>query len=105
MILCCVDHPAAANQVFLVSDGEDLSTTELLQRVGLALGRSVWLFYVPVVFLNFTATLLGKRNMVHRLLGSLQLDITKTQELLNWQPPVNIDEALQKTARAFLQQK
>ena len=105
LIITSIDHPAAANQIFLASDGEDLSTTELLQRVGDALGRPAKLVSVPVGVINIVARLLGKRAVSQRLLGSLQVDITKTRELLNWQPPVGVDEALQKTAQAFLQQQ
>jgi len=105
LIITCINHPAAANQVFLASDGDDLSTTELLQRLSLSLGKPVRLIPVPVGILRTVAKLLGKYDVAQRLIGSLQVDITKTQKLLNWQPPVSVNEALQKTALAFLQQK
>lgn len=105
LIITCVDHPAAANQIFLVSDGEDLSSTELLKRVSLSLGSAARLVPVPVGILNFAARLLGKREVAQRLFGSLQVDITKTRDLLGWTPPVSVDDALQKTAHAFIQQK
>ncbi|HHJ80139.1 MAG TPA: SDR family oxidoreductase [Candidatus Tenderia electrophaga] len=105
LIVACVEHPAAANQVFLVSDGEDLSTTELLQRVGNALGVRTRLLPVPAMLIKFAASLLGKRAMSQRLLGSMQVDISKTRELLDWVPPVSVDAALEKTAQSFLSQK
>lgn len=105
LILTCIDHPAAVNQVFLVSDGEDLSTTELLQRVAKALGVPARLLPVPAGLIKVAAGLVGKHSISQRLLGSLQVDISKTCELLDWVPPVSVDAALKKTAQSFLQQK
>jgi nucleoside-diphosphate-sugar epimerase len=101
LIVTCLDHPAAANQTFLVSDGEDLSTTELLQRMGQALGKPARLIPVPVGLMTFVANLLGKGAVASRLFGSLQVDSSKARELLGWKPVVTVDEALQKTADAF----
>ncbi|MEQ9724943.1 SDR family oxidoreductase [Pseudomonas sp. WHRI 8822A] len=101
LIATCINHPAAANQTFLVSDGEDLSTTQLLQRMGKALGRPARLLPVPASLLQTGAAMLGRRAIAQRLCGSLQVDIGKTRELLAWAPPVSVDDALRKTARAF----
>ncbi len=98
LIITCIDHPAAANQTFLVSDGEDLSTSELLRRMASALGKSARLLPVPAWLLQIGASVLGKRAVAQRLCGSLQLDITKTRQRLNWTPPVSVTEALRKTA-------
>lgn len=103
LIVTCIDHPAAANQTFLAGDGEDLSTTELLQRLGKALGKPVKLFPMPIWALKAGAALLGKSSMAQRLCNSLQVDISKACDLLGWQPPVSVDDALKKTAAAFLQ--
>ena len=103
LIVTCIEHPAAANQVFLVSDGEDLSTTELLRRMGAALGKPARLLPLPGAWLNGAACLLGKGAIAQRLCGSLQVDIEKTRRLLGWTPPVTVDEALRKTARHFLE--
>jgi nucleoside-diphosphate-sugar epimerase len=103
LILTCLNHPAASNQTFLVSDGEDLSTSELLQRMGAALGKPARLLPVPPSLLETGATLLGKRAVAQRLCGSLQVDISKTRELLGWEPPVSVDEAMRRTAKEFLQ--
>ena len=105
LILTCIDHPAAANEIFLVSDDEDLSTPELLQRMARAMGKSARLLPVPEWLLRSGAALLGKRDVTQRLLNSLQLDITKTKEVLNWTPPVSVDEALKRTAENFLDQQ
>lgn len=105
LIVTCIDHPGAANQTFLVSDGEDLSTTELLRRMGTALGKPARLLPVPSWMLETGAALLGKQALSQRLCGSLQVDISKTCELLNWTPLVSVDEALRKTAKHFLEQQ
>ena len=102
LIVTCIDHPAATNQTFLVSDGEDLSTTELLCHMSAALGKPARLLPMPAWMLKSGAALLGKRDIAQRLLGSLQVDISKTREILNWKPPVSVDEALKKTADDFL---
>lgn len=96
LIIHCIDHPAAANQVFLAGDGEDLSTTELLRGVGYAMGKPARLIPVPAGMLQFVATLLGKRAKAQRLLGSLQVDISKTCELLDWKPPYTVEEGLRR---------
>lgn len=102
LIITCVERSAAANQTFLVSDGEDLSTTELLRRMGAALGRPVRLMPVPAWLLTSGALLLGKRALSQRLCGSLQVDISKTRDLLGWVPPLTVDEGLRATAQEFL---
>lgn len=96
LIIRCIDHPAAANQVFLAGDGEDLSTTELLRGVGKAMGKPARLIPVPAGLLQFGATLLGKKAMAQRLLGSLQVDISKTCELLDWKPPYTVEQGLRR---------
>lgn len=105
LIVTCVDHPAAANQTFLVSDGEDLSTSELLKRTARALGKPARLIPVPAGLLELGAGLLGKRAVAQRLCGSLQVDIRHTCETLGWKPPVPVDEALKNTADAFLAER
>ena len=102
LIVTCLHHPNAPNQTFLVSDGQDLSTTALLRRTAAALGRPARLTPVPVRVLRTAARLLGKADFAERLCGSLQVDITKTGELLGWVPPVSVDEALKQTAQYFL---
>jgi len=102
LIATCVVHPAAANQTFMVSDGEDLSTTMLLRRMGAALGKPVRMLPIPGWVLETGASMLGKQALAQRLCGSLQVDIEKTRTLLNWTPPVSVDEALRKTAKHFL---
>jgi len=97
-IVTCIDHPAAANHTFLVADGEDFSTTDLLRRVGRALDKPVRLIPVPMGLLKMGATLLGKQAMVQKLCGSLQVDISKAREVLGWTPPLSVDEGLRRAA-------
>lgn len=99
LIAHCVDHPAAANQVFLAGDGEDLSTTALLLGVAEAMNRPSRLIPVPAALLSVAARLLGKGAIAQRLLGSLQVDISKTREVLNWNPPVSVKDGLKRCIR------
>lgn len=101
LILRCIDHPSAANQVFLVSDGNDLSTTELLKVCAQSLGVKARLLPVPQCFLEFAAKVLGKRDLAQRLCGNLQVDITKTRQLLGWEPQFTIGDGLKEVALAL----
>lgn len=102
LVTICIDHPAAANEVFLVSDGEDLSTTDLLRRVGNAMDRPARLMPVPPCLLEAAAAILGKRDVARRLLGSLQVDISKTWDLLGWEPPILVDEGLRRAVGSHI---
>lgn len=101
LIACCVNHPAAAGEVFFAADGEDVSTTELLKRVGAALGNLPLLLPIPPAFLQVVARLAGRSALAQRLCGSLQVDISANAQILGWRPPVSLDDGLQKTASAF----
>lgn len=102
LIECCVRHTSAANQLFLVSDGEDLSTPDLLRRLACAMGVPSRLFGIPESLLMRAARLLGKANAAQRLLGSLQVDIEKTRTLLGWSPALSVDDGLMLAAQHFL---
>lgn len=105
LIVTCIEHPAAANETFLVSDGEDLSTTELIRRLARAMGRPARLIPMPTKVLMAGATILGKREVARRLCGTLQVNIIKAREVLGWTPPVSVDEGLRRTAKHYLQQQ
>ena len=105
MIATCLSHPAAANQIFLVSDGEDLTVSELMERTSMALGRRARLLTMPIVFLKFVGQIFGKQAVIHRLCEPLQVDIMKSRLVLGWKPPVAVDIALKKTALWFLNEK
>ena len=98
LIATCLTHNAAAGHTFLVSDGEDVSTTDLLRRIGLAMGRPARLIPVPATWLEYAARLLGKQEVAKRICGSLQVDIEKTRQVLGWSPPLTLDEGLRIAA-------
>lgn len=104
-IILCADLPEAANHTFLVSDGEDLSITALLQRISGKMGRKIWLLPVPSRLLATAARTLGKGAAAQRLLGSLQADITETMRITGWKPPRSVDTGLTQTVEAFLQEQ
>jgi nucleoside-diphosphate-sugar epimerase len=105
LILRCIGHPAAVNQVFLVSDGCDLSTTELLRECADALGVKARLLPVSQRLIEVAATLLGKKDIAQRLCGNLQIDITKANTLLGWTPPISVAEGLKMTTLGLIQGK
>lgn len=102
LIVTCIDHPAAANQVFLVSDGEDLSTSQLLSRLSRAFGRRARLLPVPEWLLKLVASMFGMQAVAQRLCGSLRVDIDKNRELLGWLPLVSVDRAMRQTVNHYL---
>ena len=101
LIVTCLTHPAAANQTFLVSDGEDISITELLRRMGRGMGRPARLIPVPVTLLKAVSAMLGKKYMAQRLCTSLQVNIDKARQLLGWHPPLSLSQGLNKTAEGY----
>jgi nucleoside-diphosphate-sugar epimerase len=101
LLVTCLRHPAAAGQTFLVSDGEDVSTTQLLRRTAQAMGKKAYLLPVPAAVLEMGAALLGKRAVALRLCGSLQVDIEKTRQLLGWNPPLTLDQGLKKAVEGM----
>jgi nucleoside-diphosphate-sugar epimerase len=104
-IIHCIDHPKADNDVFLISDGEDVSTTELLQKVANALDKKSRLIPVSVGLMTFVAKLLGKGAVANRLFDNLQVDSSKARDLLGWKPAITMDEQLKKTVQAYLSTK
>ncbi len=101
LIITCIDHPKAANQTFLVSDDQDVSTTELLQKMAHAFGKKARLIPIPMSWIQGAASLLGKKAVADRLCGSLQVDITHTKETLGWKPPVTMEQQLAKIATSM----
>lgn len=98
LIQLTLEHPAAANETFLACDGQDLSTTALLERTAAALGVPARLFPVPVAVLRAAGALARRTAMIDRLCGDLQVDASKARGRLGWNPPLSIDEGF---ARAF----
>lgn len=100
-LILCATHPAAAGQTYLVSDGEDISTPELLHRLGVAMGHPARLIPCPEVVLKLLGKLAGRSGQVERLLGSLQVDSGKIRRELNWTPPYSLQQGLQETAEWY----
>lgn len=104
LVSVCMLHPGAVNQTFLVSDGDDLSTSQLVRHLAQSLGRPARLLSVPVPILVLAARLLGRSAAADRLCGSLQVDIGKASKLLSWKPPVCVEQGLQTTAQGYLRE-
>lgn len=100
-IMLCITHPKAANETFLISDREDVSTTQLLQKIIKALHKKTLLLPVPVSWMSFAAVLLGKQNVAYRLFTSLLIDSSKATDLLGWEPVITMDKQLQKIADSY----
>jgi nucleoside-diphosphate-sugar epimerase len=99
LIVTCLDHPAASNRTFLISDGEDLSTADLLRRLAIAMGKPARLFSVPPSWLQVVASLVGKPDIARRLLGNLQVEISYTCRTLRWKPPISVDQGFSQAVR------
>lgn len=105
LVSLCVDHPAAADQIFLAGDSEDVSTTDLLQRLAAALGVPARLVPVPPWLLQAPLAAVGRGDLASRLLGSLQVDSTKARLRLGWAPAVSLDEGLRRAAAQYRQSR
>lgn len=101
-IIHCIGNQKAANEVFLISDGEEITTTELLRKVATAFDKKTFLIPVPVCLMTFAAKLLGKGGIAIRLFGSLEVDSSKARDLLGWEPIISMDEELEKIAKDYL---
>ena len=97
----CVNDKLAAGQTYLVSDGEDLSTPELIRRLGMALRLPSRLWPMPLSVLRYLGQIVGKKAMIDRLIGSLQIDSSRIRQELNWYPPYMVDQGLAETAAWF----
>lgn len=100
-IATCITHPQAAGQTFLVSDGEDVSTTTLIRYLAQALGKPARLLPISQQFIQLAGALTGKSAAVSRLIGSLRVDSSKIRHLLDWSPPFTLEDGLQATAKWY----
>lgn len=96
IIVTCIEHPAAANQVFLAGDGDDISTTQLLRGIAKAMNKSQILVPMPMSWILFLCKIVKQQALAESLLGSLQVDISKARRLLGWSPPISGEEGLQR---------
>ena len=105
VIVECATHPAAANQIFFVSDSESISISGLIKKIRLSIGRAVWLLPAPVFILRFLGLCFGKSKQVNRLVDDLLVDSSKVKKLLHWTPPYTVSEGIQVTVEHFLAEK
>lgn len=103
-ITLCIEHPAAAGQLFLVSDGKDISTAEMVLALAQGMGKKPLMLSVPDALLKFGAKLLGKESLYTQLYRSLQVESSKARKLLGWQPEENTLKALEKIGRLYATQ-
>ncbi len=94
----CTRHPGARNQVYLASDGEDVSTVEFIRRIGQALGTPARMLNIPLPLIRLPARLVGRGAQIERLVASLQVDSGKARRQLGWAPPLSLDEGLRRAA-------
>ena len=92
----CIDNPNASGKTFLASDGEDLSTPELIKLIASSMERKANLFPLPIFMLKFLGSVFGKREEINRLVGSLKIDSTNTKEILDWTPSVSVEEGIRR---------
>lgn len=104
-ISLCIEHPAAANELFLISDGMDLSTSDMIRYLAAGMGCKTRLFPMPDVLMRKVAQLLGRAAMYTQLCGSLTIDSSKARELLGWTPPMTAEQALLKAGHDFNRQR
>lgn len=98
----CIEHPKAANQTFLVSDGDDVSLSRLLRLIRLSANRFAFLVPVPVFLFRVFGKLLGKKDFTDRLIGSLQINPDKANLFMNWKPPYNVEQGIKLTVESFV---
>jgi nucleoside-diphosphate-sugar epimerase len=103
LIVTCIHHPGASNQIFLASDGQDVSTTKLLELIADALDRPSRLVPIPSIVLYWGASLVGLRSVAQRVLGSLQVDVGKNLKVLGWRPVYSVEEGVKRTVRPYRQ--
>lgn len=96
LIIICLDHPKASGEVFLVSDDKNYSLKELIVLMGKALGKHPHILPVPVSFMKYGLSFIGKTSYANRLFGNLHLDIEKTKKLLGWKPPFTFEETFKR---------
>lgn len=99
----CIEHAKAANQTFLVADGEDISLSRLLRLMRISMGHFVWLVPVPTFLFRIFGIVLRRSSVVDRLIGDLQIDSSKAQQLLGWNPPFKVEQGINQTVKAFME--
>lgn len=96
LIVRCLKHPAARNQIFLVCDGEDVSTREFIEAIASAKGEHCWIPYVPSAVIYYLLSAIGKKGIWQSLFGALQVDDSCTRTVLSWRPPMNFHDSVRR---------
>lgn len=104
-IECCISHPNAKDELFLVSDTQTISTKQLVTALREGMGKKPNLFYMPNFVMKFAAVCIGKQKLYEQLFSSLEVDSSKAQTLLGWRPPLDITLSLQQVGRAYNKSK
>lgn len=102
LLVCLIEHPVASGRTWMVSDGEDLSTPEIVRRLANTMGRRARLLPVPVGLLRICGAMIGRKAEIARLCGSLAVNIDQTCRELGWSPPTKVDDALARTVSWYL---
>lgn len=103
LIITCIDHPNAGNKIFLASDGDDLSLSRLLRLIRKSMNKPAWLLPVPASVFKLAGKLMGKSDVVDRLIGDLQVDISDSKKHLNWTPPYTVEQGIKATVDDFME--
>lgn len=101
LIVTCISHPDAVNQIFLASDGEDISTLNLVKKISVAFDQNPYIFPFPITMMKVATKLMGKGIIADRLFEDHRVNISKTQKVLNWKPVISIDDQIQKIASSY----
>jgi len=105
LIICCINHPKASGKTFLVSDGEDVSTADLIRKVSKFMNKSPRLFSVPKSIIQFIGSLVGKSSEIEKLTQCFRVDNSYTRKILGWSPVLSLDVSLEKTVRWYLKNR
>ena len=105
LILTCCEHPLAPGHTFLVSDDQDVSTTQLMRTIAQSMGKAPRLLPIPMSLIQLAASVLNKKHIAQRICGSLQVEIGSTKEILGWEPPVTFEQGIKNTVQAYLDSK
>ena len=101
-LVLCLKHPGASGETFLLSDGEDVSTPQLIRLIAGHMGHSARLIPLPAGLIRAGAGLLGKKALADRLVGSLKVDSSKSRRVLGWRPPLSVDAGIKDTVQWYL---
>tara|TARA_B100000035_G_scaffold313935_1_gene328826 strand:+ start:1082 stop:2014 length:933 start_codon:yes stop_codon:yes gene_type:complete len=101
----CIKHPNARNQIFFISDDNDMPVSELIEKISLAMNKSIILLYIPIIILKIAGILVMKKNLIDKLTDPLQISSQKAKNLLNWMPSTSSNDAIKLTVRNYLKSK